>query len=72
MPQIVVTTDDAASGPGRLLKERIAPSDLDSDHFSAQLVERLGWAIVDADELEHLRAVEARKPSGRFNPAAVR
>ena len=54
MPQIVVTTDDAAADPGRvLLKERVAPSDLESDHFSAQLVERVGWAVLDADGLEH-------------------
>ncbi len=53
MPQIVVITDDAAADPGRvLLKERVAPSDLESDHFSAQLVERVGWAVVDANDLE--------------------
>jgi hypothetical protein len=32
-----------------LLDERIAPSDLASDHFAAQLIERIGWALVDAD-----------------------
>jgi hypothetical protein len=36
-----------------LLQERVVPSDLESDHFSAQLVERVGWALVDADEIEH-------------------
>jgi hypothetical protein len=33
-------------------RERINPSDLESDHFSGQLVERVGWAVVDAEELE--------------------
>jgi hypothetical protein len=62
MPQIVVTTDDATADPGRvLLKERVAPSDLESDHFSAQLVERLGWAVVDADDLEHRRPDDPKR-----------
>ncbi|MGH2960589.1 MAG: hypothetical protein ACRDL3_00105 [Solirubrobacterales bacterium] len=53
MPQIIVTTNTADDGNGAvLLKERIGPLDLESDHFSAQLIERLGWALVDADDLE--------------------
>ena len=62
MPQIVITTDDAAADPGRvLLKERVAPSDLESDHFSAQLVERVGWAVVDADALEQRLPTEPKQ-----------
>ncbi|MGH2974021.1 MAG: hypothetical protein ACRDLL_04025 [Solirubrobacterales bacterium] len=54
MPQIVVMTDAAPSQEATvLLLERVTPSDLDSDHFSSRLVERLGWALVDADEFEH-------------------
>jgi hypothetical protein len=53
MPQILVTADRT---DGRetvvLLQERVIPSDLESDHFSARLVERVGWALVDADEVE--------------------
>ena len=33
------------------LTERVVPRDLESDHFSAQLIERLGWALVDAEEI---------------------
>jgi hypothetical protein len=44
-----------------LLQERIGLVDLESDHYSAQLIERLGWALVDADDLEDTRAGE---PSG--------
>jgi hypothetical protein len=36
-----------------VLQERVVPNDLESDHFSAQLVERVGWALADADEMEH-------------------
>jgi hypothetical protein len=35
-----------------VLEERLVTAHLDSDHASAQLVDRLGWAILDADEIE--------------------
>jgi hypothetical protein len=53
VPQIIVTTNPPDTENGVvLLQERIGPLDLESDHFSAQLIERLGWALVDADDLE--------------------
>ena len=36
-----------------MLRERVNVTDFESDHFAAQLVERLGWAVSDADEVEH-------------------
>jgi hypothetical protein len=49
-----------------VLQERVVPSDLESDHFSAQLVERVGWALVDADEIEHRPpASKHALPAGR-------
>lgn len=50
MPQIVVMTD-VPEKPGSevVYRERIAPSDFDSEHFTAQLAERVGWAVHDAD-----------------------
>jgi hypothetical protein len=54
MPQIIVTadrTDDRGEG-AVMLRERINVSDFDSDHFAAQLVERLGWAVSDAHDVE--------------------
>ncbi len=38
-----------------LMAERVAPSDMESSHFNAQLIERLGWAIEDAKEAEAAR-----------------
>ena len=32
--------------------EHVATSDLASQHFAAQLVERLGWALADAERVE--------------------
>ena len=54
MPQILVVTENSEETAHTVVwKERIAPSDLESEHFSGQLVERVGWAVHDADELEH-------------------
>ncbi|MBV9197195.1 MAG: hypothetical protein JO168_23920 [Solirubrobacterales bacterium] len=50
MPHITVTADQ---GDGAvMLRERINVSDFESEHFAAQLVERLSWAVGDADEAE--------------------
>ena len=46
----MITTDtDDGRTPVVLLEERVLPAHFESDHYSAQLVERVGWAIVDAD-----------------------
>ncbi len=53
MPQILVVTDPPEEAVSTVVyRERIALTDLESDHFSGQLVERVGWAVLDADELE--------------------
>jgi hypothetical protein len=54
MPQILVVADvDEDTTSPVVYREGISTSDLESDHFSGQLVERVGWAVLDADELEH-------------------
>jgi hypothetical protein len=54
MPRILVTTEPVGTPDSAvLLDERVAPGDISSDHFAAQLVERIGWALVDADTVEH-------------------
>jgi hypothetical protein len=54
MPQILVVTDlQDATDSTVVYRERVSLNDLDSDHFSGQLVERVGWAMLDAEELEH-------------------
>jgi hypothetical protein len=54
MPQIIVTAGDAGdlTQGTVMLRERINASDFESDRFAANLVERLGWAVTDAAELE--------------------
>jgi len=54
MPQIIVTADrtDEQGEGAVMLRERVNLSDFESDHFANQLVERLGWAVSDAAEIE--------------------
>jgi hypothetical protein len=53
MPQILVVADPPQEdGSTVVYRERITTTDLESDHFSGQLVERVGWAVLDADRLE--------------------
>ena len=53
MPRIRITTDPLASHDAAVvLDERIATTDLVSDHFAAALIERIGWALADADDVE--------------------
>ena len=69
MPQILVTTDTPdAARPAVLMNERISLPDLESDHFSERLLERLGWALLDADAFEQRggrRAVAGRERDDR-------
>lgn len=47
MPRIIVTADDSG---GRVLhSERVTPSDFETEHFRAQLAERMAWAVEDAE-----------------------
>lgn len=54
MPQIIVTADNAHDRDldGVMLRERVNAEDFDSERFAANLIERLGWAVVDATEAE--------------------
>jgi len=65
MPQIIVTADGPAvdGKPPIMFRERVSVSDFESQHFTAQLAERLGWAVGDADELERrsARTTERRR-----------
>jgi hypothetical protein len=53
VPQIIVTADRAQEDHGGImLRERVNPADFESERFAANLIERLGWAVVDATEAE--------------------
>jgi hypothetical protein len=72
VPSIIVvanteTEDRIASRDDQLafqLKERVSASDVDNPHFSSQLIERIGWALADAEDVE-LRQAARPDPPGR-------
>ena len=66
MPQIIVMADRSRDRgkDAVMLKERVNVADFESDHFAAQLVERLGWAVSDANDVEHAPGAE-RAPAAR-------
>jgi hypothetical protein len=61
MPQIIVVADSTEEAEGAVMfRERINPADLESQHFAARLIERLGWAVEDAHRAELDTALVAR------------
>ena len=65
MPRILVTADQSGLSNTRVvLDERVLPIHLSDDHAAEQLIERLGWAITDAEEIE-VRASPQPVASGR-------
>lgn len=63
MPQIIVTADHAhdQDPDGVMLRERVNVADFESERFAANLIERLGWAVIDATDVERSPAVSERK-----------
>ena len=75
MPQIIVTAGptDQHGSDTVMLRERVNPADFESEQFAANLVERLGWAVLDAIEAERdqrgqLAAASERPASQRPAP----
>ena len=71
MPQIIVKADGASEERSVMLRERVNVADFESDLFAANLVERLGWAVLDAAEAERNLAepeqqLDAPQPERRF------
>lgn len=60
MPRVIVMSEPSIEREGAVtLDERVTSTNLRSEHHSAQLIERVGWAVHDADEAER---VEADRP----------
>lgn len=59
MPRVIVTTNKTKSptlDTPVLLDERVDSIHLDDNHAAMQFVERVGWAISDAEDLERISA----------------
>jgi hypothetical protein len=53
MAKIIVTADRPEQDtPAVLLEESVYPVHLSTGHAAGQLIERLSWALRDAEELE--------------------
>jgi len=52
MPRIVVLAKLEGGAEEQTFTEHVRASELESEHFAGQIVERLGWGLADAHELE--------------------
>lgn len=54
MPRIIIHAEPTSHREPVtvVLSERIEPSDLESERFGGRLIERVGWALVDARDVE--------------------
>jgi hypothetical protein len=53
MPRIIVMSEPSTKREGAItLDERVTSADLRSGDRSVQLIERVGWAVHDADDAE--------------------
>ena len=52
MPRIQVLSEVAGRNAEVMLTERVPAEMLADDHYAVQLVERMGWALVDAENHE--------------------
>jgi hypothetical protein len=60
VPTLIIVADSARDEPAGVghdrrafqLKERVTSSDVGNPHLAAQLIERIGWALLDAEHAE--------------------
>jgi hypothetical protein len=60
VPSVIVVAEPETDRPGAFdhdrrafqLKERVTSSDVSDPHVAAQLIERIGWALADAEDAE--------------------
>ncbi|HXR28926.1 MAG TPA: hypothetical protein VN772_05050 [Solirubrobacteraceae bacterium] len=52
MPRIIVTTEPVKDDAPVTLDESVAAIHISDEHASSQLMERLGWAVEDAERVE--------------------
>jgi len=67
MARIIVTADHEVQGaPPVLLDESVYSVHLSTGHAARQLIERLGWALSDAEEVERTtRRADSTRASSR-------
>jgi hypothetical protein len=58
MAKIIVKADDPTGEAPVLLEESVSAVHLSTGHAAGQLIERLNWALSDAEELERVEQLE--------------
>jgi hypothetical protein len=70
VPRIIVITEVPEQAQGSVLLDELVHSvHLSTGHAAAQLVERLAWAISDAEEFERTRSPRPRAQKAAREPA---
>lgn len=73
MPRIIIEASPGEGAAGeRTFNERIVTQNLHSGHYSSQLLERLIWAVADAEAAEASLSDRVAVPAagrGRSSPA---
>ena len=60
MPSVIIVAETETAEPSAFnherrtfeLKERVTSADVSDTHVAAQLIERIGWALADAEDAE--------------------
>jgi hypothetical protein len=64
MARIIVTADPGERhGEAVVFEEQVYPVHLASDHSATQLIERLAWAVGDAERSEQATRRSVRQPA---------
>jgi hypothetical protein len=65
MPSLTITAAGTDGSEIVVYQEDLTPIHIDSEHGSRQLIERLRWAVQDAEELAAPRAAPAARARRR-------
>lgn len=53
MPEIIVRAESERDDQAEvLLRERVTADNMEIEHYAHQLIERIGWAVADATEVQ--------------------
>jgi hypothetical protein len=59
--RIIVTTEESEPGTGPVfLEESVHPVHISTEHAAMQLIERLSWALGDAEAAERVHLTRSR------------
>jgi hypothetical protein len=70
VPSVIIVAEPAADEAGVpfrdrrgfQLKEHVTSSDVSDPHVAAQLIERIGWALADAEDAERAARADRTVP----------